>query len=890
MELQENTLSAILPGKLAQLHVEEGADQLSVWSISAFLAIKINIDNSVLYGRQAVIAFQVAMSHCCRLGIEMNDSDFVAWAYTAAKGGHHNALWMTPLLENSSVSTEGDPEFRKACLIIGSCIGSMPSLAALEQEDSTLYAMVCNAIQSRKRLEFTTQSTSREHFIRFLDAPRLDPLACDLIEALRSQNPDRVRQLLEDPSTDITATVDGAGRNVLHLLTYLEDKHTEGLALLAHVHGADLHQTASLDELTTIWLYRQPIVGTPLYWAAMKGMSCLFQQLLDLHEETSSPINDAYAMIVRVASLHHHGILRILLNHFKEKPDLFSEDRFSSDKQEVLQMVLGVALTPADIFPVSRRLLHGSNHLAAKLQTIQVSLDAGAQPIDFPCFGFEDFVQSSQGRDAVSLAIVNDDNDSVGLFLANLRDIPDDVRVLDKVWFYLIECIYAQSLKCLRSLLEMFPEAANPSSRDSGQDDLPTPLNIAARMARPEYALALLENGADVSVRHKNFSPLARALMDGHVKTAEVIYSFCSDLERKRTFRYNDQTGFSMSGRLMSTWRTSRKGKGLVDSMEWLHKKGGAYFDCEETTDHPVWTEILFRRASSSAEHLRLDNVMLTTLFKMFPENLDGPDETGLHPIHRAAINGHRYAIELMLDQGIDIDTESEGSEQVPKGLTPLTIINQRLVSNPPPDVRAGGRVEIRRWRETMTDIQRLLLNRGATIGNNSRPVDFYRNLQYTVPRVQCVTPNQRDQDDEAEWGEDVWPKKLPKDETSTLANQQDGGELMTAQTKNTLLSLLGPRTWQSKEMSDKDKGEFSRYKEWLLQTATTRVEEYKQHVLTWDTVQYGRPNQVNLMPAAWQQWHSCFLAQTRRSRDKAPARTDDSESVSFANWAYRVE
>lgn len=90
--------------------------------------------------------------------------------------------------------------------------------------------------------------------------------------------------------------------------------------------------------------------------------------------------------------------------------------------------------------------------------------------------------------------------------------------------------------------------------------------------------------------------------------------------------------------------------------------------------------------------------------------------------------------------------------------------------------------------------------------------------------------------------------------------------------------------------MSDKDKGEFSRYKEWLLQTATTRVEEYKQHVLTWDTVQYGRTNQVNLMPAVWQLWHSCFLAQTRRSRDKAPARTDDSESVSFATWAYRVE
>ncbi|KZM21113.1 hypothetical protein ST47_g7745 [Ascochyta rabiei] len=103
-----------------------------------------------------------------------------------------------------------------------------------------------------------------------------------------------------------------------------------------------------------------------------------------------------------------------------------------------------------------------------KLQTIRVSLNAGEQPTDFPCFGFEDFIESSQGRDPVSLAIINDDKDSLKLLFANLRDVLDGTQVLGKMWFY------------------------------SGQDDLPTPLSIVARMARPEYALALLENGASV--------------------------------------------------------------------------------------------------------------------------------------------------------------------------------------------------------------------------------------------------------------------------------------------------------------------------------------------------------------------------------------------------------
>src|SRR5690242_21934036 len=146
MELAENNLSAIL--------AEHDVD---IWPNGAIMALRLGKKNSDRYGRQAVIAFQVAVSQCCQLGIHMNDAEFVKWVYTAAKGSHHNALWMAPLLEDSTNSTYGDLDFRKACLVIGSCIGSAPSLAALEQEDRALYELTRAAIRSRQRQDFSAQ-------------------------------------------------------------------------------------------------------------------------------------------------------------------------------------------------------------------------------------------------------------------------------------------------------------------------------------------------------------------------------------------------------------------------------------------------------------------------------------------------------------------------------------------------------------------------------------------------------------------------------------------------------------------------------------------------------------------------------------------------------------
>jgi hypothetical protein len=58
---------------------------------------------------------------------------------------------------------------------------------------------------------------------------------------------------------------------------------------------------------------------------------------------------------------------------------------------------------------------------------------------------------------------------------------------------------------------------------------------MAVRQVQPEFAFALLKIEANKDVCYENSSPLPYAVMDGHLETAEAIYSFCSD-EQKNAF------------------------------------------------------------------------------------------------------------------------------------------------------------------------------------------------------------------------------------------------------------------------------------------------------------------------------------------------------------------
>jgi hypothetical protein len=165
---------------------------------------------------------------------------------------------------------------------------------------------------------------------------------------------------------------------------------------------------------------------------------------------------------------------------------------------------------------------------------------------------------------------------------------------------------------------------------------------------------------------------------------AEVIYNFCSEDEIQSKFGYNEDNSFTMTGRLMSVWRTSRKVRALIDAIGWLHDKGGAHFRCHIDRFYLVWTEILFRKASPSIKQAGCDALMLATLINMFPDKLDGLDGDGLYLIHRATINGHCYALKLLLDYDVNINSGtrvlSGGQLITPKQLAQWSMTQTRSV------------------------------------------------------------------------------------------------------------------------------------------------------------------------------------------------------------------
>ncbi|CAN9392120.1 unnamed protein product [Alternaria alternata] len=754
-----------------------------LWRSYASKALSLAAKNGLRFGRGPIVAFQVAISTCCELGVEFNEAELLEWAYTAAKSGHSHAMWTAPLLEDSCVSKYEDGEFRKACLVIGACTGSIPSLLALERTDCALFDSTLEAIRLKQRPDFEHNSASTfELFMRFSEAPSITLSTCSLIDALGSHNVEQARRiLLETSPTDLANMMDERGRNVLHMLTYLRDGETEGLALLAHGHDASLQQVAAGSESTNLFLYSKQISGTPVYWAALKGMSCLVKQLLELHKKSGAVVLDFVDMIFSVALLHHSEVLQLIISQFKLDPNLMMNCSSYQDEQSLIQALLGAALTSTTNVSVSRRILHGVDFTAARSSTLNLLLDGGANPL-LPCQGVTDTVFGNIDYDALSLAIANKDHASLSLLLARLRKSIDQSQVQKEMRNKIQFCVIENSLRCLRVLLEIFPEVVNPPIAVRSEiPKIPTPLYMAATHARPEFALALLEAGADVTVWYEGFSPLACALAHGHLDTADVIYKFCSEVDIKRIFDYNETDGVTMSGRLMAIWRTGRnKGKGLIGAMKWLHNKGGVYFNCYRDQQRPIWEEILFRRASSSAEQASLDNLMLETLFDIFPKELHQADAKGLFPIHRATVNGHRHAVESLLDRSVKINAESVGSsdDTAPfrEGTTALSLAIQRLHTQAPSDIQKGGKVEVRRWRETMKDILEFLLSRGATVGEHPSSIDSYHSLQYEVPYVHVIISNEPDGDDELEWGEDrrnqltsstrtVWKAYLSNDE-----------------------------------------------------------------------------------------------------------------------------
>jgi hypothetical protein len=503
-----------------------------------------------------------AASHCLEIGTKLDEDELVRWAYIAAGGEHATAVWTAPLIEASCSQQAECWKLRVSYLILGACIGSKPSLLALRALDSNIYSATRAAIQQRHRPDFGLDH-GISSFMKFLDSPALDAATCSLVDAIRSQNVERARQLLQEPLADVANLVDGAGQNVLHLLTYLEDEETEGLASLCHDKGASLDQTATEFEPATLFLHRAPIRGTPLLWAAAKGMWALFWTLLRLHEQTGVTIRGAVArqIAVNAAAFHHSEILRRLLAQLKQTPRLFQleddEPLPDTDSEVYMALLLLLTVQRVDVMQLLRRTLHGSNFRDAQADTFGVLLNEITNL-------FKTLYTRFPTDDSIVYLLLATDNDKcLSLFMQTIRRFNEE-DILTAMVSSLQKCILEDSVRCFKIIWHEFPQLVNYS----GVLGSLIPLFVAAGSSNPIYAKMLLERRADVTVVYMHRTPLSRAVMDGRLKTADIIYSFCTDQNKQHAFGFSEVTGSTLMGRVLAVWTKGTKTQELISAMQ----------------------------------------------------------------------------------------------------------------------------------------------------------------------------------------------------------------------------------------------------------------------------------------------------------------------------------
>jgi ankyrin repeat protein len=809
------------------------SNQSELWQTSIYCLFGpsgglIHIDDDVI-NKEAILAYQVCACHWLELGTQLDDREIVRWAYMAAIGGHPQALWKAPLLEASCEYKIGSQQLRLSCLVLGAFIGSKPSLETLRLLNRPLYDSTRKAIQQRYRPDFK-MGNALSLFIVWARSPHLNANECVLLDLLKTYNAELARDLLQDSSLILSDLTDQRGRNALHALTFLEDAEVDGLATACYMHKASLIHHAEELEVTTVYFNRQKIEGPPIQWAVTKGMTRLTRELLLLHDKHSVPITATMDLATQAATFHHYEILKMILDQQKTTPKLFSQRarlRLDGDNWgPFLHLLLNLALTRHDTFPLSRRLLLGANFAEARIATIRLLLEEGAAPFNTSAIVFTNGQQLSSGSSVVSVLLETDDAVSLSLLLSKIRQYPNEAAYPDSFATSLQYCIIGNRTKCFKLLLEEFPEFIN----HVGSLKTLTPLNVAARNHDPIYARMLLEKGADPTIFHQNFSPLTRAVIDGHLQTANVIYEALSEEQRELDFGFDKVTGFTMMGRVMSVWITRTKNQGLIHAIQWIHARGGAFLVSNNIKHFPIWLQILSRRTSHSQEHIMLDDRMLEVLFDMFPKMLDTPDPLGMFPIHWASFNGHLGAIVLLLQRNVNINAEATGHGQL-KGVTAFSAVVNRLRMNPPEDIADGGKVEIRRWRQRLEQTLHHLRSNGATIGKNPSNLDAWRSLQYTVPNCSVSGIDEQDKDDELEWKKDTWPRKLPKDKSSSKLNQLNGGELIDPLAKRAIQTLLAPLKADLQEkpqVDENDREAFKEYGKWLSQEITYRRNQLK--------------------------------------------------------------
>ncbi|KAL9120004.1 MAG: hypothetical protein Q9187_003445 [Circinaria calcarea] len=803
---------------------------------SGFLSL---IEQNIWEGRQELrrttgkFAFHAAISYFTGIGVQIKESEAKQWLRIAALAGNVAGVFLSPLI-GPPISSSNQSNFPyRLFLVLGALAGLKESLALLRVHYPSTYHATLQTLQSKRRQNFLLQRPYSSHQIlsRFRNAEVINLPTLSVWSALETHNIDAARSLLLRDDSD-ASLVNDHNVGIMHYLSLLEDSEAAGLVDLCYERGALLDIQADSQGIHLL----QPISGTPLAWAVSQNMEKLCKALLQLHKRHCITIVDFWNISYKAAKIHSHRMLASIFDTGKEAPWLI-KPRFNLSEHTqkfFLQFALGKAMTSHDVVMIDRRILHGPDFKSAYKQTLLLLLKISADPFDLPCQLIQ--VPNIQPRlpSALTLSLEHNDEVSMQIFVDHhrLKNLPINV------FHHLIAGSILNSARmCFTIIVDAFPDLASQVSAHSSTPIL-SPLRAASYSKDPFYARMLLNRGAEfMTSLSDGYTPLESALIGGYIETAEEIYNYYSHEQLNFLWKPNGPGNTTLIGKLVSNWVKRRDNLEIVKAIRWVDSKGGAHFP--DDIHQPAWNIILFELQPPLRIHARQDMVVLNALFDIFWDKLEFRDAEGLAPIHRAVKTGNLDALEALFDKGVNINVETISHQSSTSGKTALNLaMKYKRNVYIPSEVRKDGPVALKTWLLKMEAIIRALVGRDAGLGSGSTINEQLEYLSYKSCNICSI--RYVDNEDEAEPIDNdnlykrLWPKPLPKDETSPSdimigkararmnIQLEDGRVLMLD--RSTVQKLLG-LSLKSPDLNAKMP---DGYTKWLSQSAHNRCQEWR--------------------------------------------------------------
>ncbi|KAK6958061.1 hypothetical protein Daesc_000854 [Daldinia eschscholtzii] len=713
----------------------------------------------------AYLSWELAKCYFFGKGTSSNLETALAWMRASALCGLKKAMHVA-----SMIATRAFPQSRfpiRLWLSLLALSGSDLALERLRQWEE-LSRKVREIIQEQ-RLAYRTIGTQGGDMLYLHSLapyhhalPHVGDPVTTIQQAIEFKAITEMEQILEE-STEVQDP------DLLHQLVHLIDAETLPLAREAFMKGAKLD---ALIECQSSMLGVRPFIDTvysPLSSAILHGKQELAIEIFCFHIESDAPITDFPTALFLSFRYLQHEVGELLIGLLQSNPSMCRNDTMPwifdeahlyslptlamslKAKEAPLHHLLVYAMHHDSLSELERQAFSGDDFDARYQTCLEILLEKGADPTEGPTI-----------HCPLYCALVNDDLVGLKLFIEHIESRqPNQSVILNHLRNpgkrgcdndqrpALLICIRHNSVRCFEFLIRKFPVLKFDRIDDQGNTLL---LYACSNSLNTDFVKLLIEDGIDTTAMDFSnglFNPLLVALTKGHLSAADLIADRCSPDELERYLSQDDQGVSIFCCIVVEATHTE-----LTSSVKWLIDRGGAHFYGPDGT--PIWYALFAEsRPTSHEDQMRRAELLETMLGnEMFSTRLNTERYQGLMLLHVLALNGHVEVIERLVKLGGDVNAVVTIGDST-TGYTALDIVNARLSGeNYPPKIKAGGRIEMKRWVEDLHKIVKLLRDVGC--GGYNHPVVP---LEELLTHGLMFTKHRRFQGD--------WPLPLPSEGSS---------------------------------------------------------------------------------------------------------------------------